>query len=277
MPAATGAIGVAASQPRGGDQFGASSRPPLTDTATCCGVTAPPNPDAPKRNRIAVVAVATAASASRQAHPDPSGIRTSTPTATATPINQARTASSRDPARRSQPRTVAAGTPRLAPILRCPAPLARVTNAAQISSAAYALRNNTVTGNNTCVTKHDRHRARRGRSRPPNPSTRRAWAYPQPPSTPSRHVGHPIPPVANRDSTQTESTSTVTIGASKHHSAAPRKPAKTKAGCRVPNQFLVTLTVHTNKINPATTPTTTSATSVKNGHPMVVIHKDGQQ
>ena len=43
------------------------------------------------------------------------------------------------------------------------------------------------------------------------------------------------------------------------------------------HQFLVTLTVHTNKINPATTPTATSAASMKNGHPVVVIQRDGQQ
>jgi hypothetical protein len=43
------------------------------------------------------------------------------------------------------------------------------------------------------------------------------------------------------------------------------------------HQFLVTLTVHTNKINPATTPTATLAGSLKNGHPMVVIQGDGQQ
>ena len=43
------------------------------------------------------------------------------------------------------------------------------------------------------------------------------------------------------------------------------------------HQFLVTLTVHTNKINPATTPTTTSAASMKNGQPVVVIQRDGQQ
>jgi hypothetical protein len=42
------------------------------------------------------------------------------------------------------------------------------------------------------------------------------------------------------------------------------------------HQFLVTLTVHTNKINPATTPTATSAASMKNGHPVVVIQRDGQ-
>ncbi|MBI2706601.1 MAG: hypothetical protein HYX32_15110, partial [Actinobacteria bacterium] len=43
------------------------------------------------------------------------------------------------------------------------------------------------------------------------------------------------------------------------------------------HQFLVTLTVHTNKINPATPPTATSAALMTNGHPVVVIHRDGQQ
>ena len=79
-----------------------------------------------------------------------------------------------------------------------------------------------------------RQRARRGRSGSLSPSIRRARAYPQPPSTPTPHVGQPIPPAASRDSTRTGSTSTVTIGASKHYSAAPRKPAKTSAGCRAP-------------------------------------------
>jgi hypothetical protein len=34
------------------------------------------------------------------------------------------------------------------------------------------------------------------------------------------------------------------------------------------HQFLVTLTVHTNKINPTTTPTATTATSMTNSHPV---------
>jgi hypothetical protein len=42
-------------------------------------------------------------------------------------------------------------------------------------------------------------------------------------------------------------------------------------------QSFVTLTVHTNKINPATTPTATSAASTTNGHPVVVIQRGGQQ
>jgi hypothetical protein len=42
------------------------------------------------------------------------------------------------------------------------------------------------------------------------------------------------------------------------------------------HQFLVTLMMHTNKINPATTPTATSAASMTNGYPVIVIHRDGQ-
>ncbi|GFG51602.1 hypothetical protein [Mycolicibacterium agri] len=69
----------------------------------------------------------------------------------------------------------------------------------------------------------------------------------------------------------------MTIGASKHYSAAPRQAGQDFSGVPRAHQFLVTLTVHTNKINPDTTPTATSAASMKNGHPAVVIHRDGQQ
>ncbi|WP_234935522.1 transposase, partial [Mycolicibacterium austroafricanum] len=41
-------------------------------------------------------------------------------------------------------------------------------------------------------------------------------------------------------------------------------------------QFLVTLTVHTNKINPAPTAPATSAPSMTNEYPAVVILRDGQ-
>ena len=97
---------------------------------------------------------------------------------------------SRSAARRSQPRTVAAGTPISAPMRRCPHPSPRARNAAQIQSAAYALRDNTVTGNNTCVTAHARQRARRGRTGSTSPAILRARPYPHPPSTPPQH-GHP--------------------------------------------------------------------------------------
>ncbi|EUA24032.1 hypothetical protein I553_3520 [Mycobacterium xenopi 4042] len=42
------------------------------------------------------------------------------------------------------------------------------------------------------------------------------------------------------------------------------------------HQFLVTLTVHTNKINPANKPTTTSANSMTNKTAVVVTRRDGQ-
>ena len=51
-------------------------------------------------------------------------------------------------------------------------------------------------------------------------------------TVPTRRAADPTG--ASRDSTRTGSASTVTIGASKHYSAAPRKPAKTSAGCRAP-------------------------------------------
>src|SRR5271166_59880 len=53
-----------------------------------------------------------------------------------------------------------------------------------------------------------------------------------PRTTPSRHVGQPIPPTANRNSTRTTSASTVTIGASKHYSAAPRHHTDRHIGSR---------------------------------------------
>ena len=42
------------------------------------------------------------------------------------------------------------------------------------------------------------------------------------------------------------------------------------------HQFLVTLTVHTNKINPTTAPQATSARSMTTAYPVVVIPRDGQ-
>jgi len=42
------------------------------------------------------------------------------------------------------------------------------------------------------------------------------------------------------------------------------------------HQFLITLMVHTTKINPATTPTVTSTSSMTNDHRVVAIPRDGQ-
>jgi hypothetical protein len=132
-------------------------------------------------------------------------------------------------------------------------------------SAAHALCNSTVTGNNTWVTLHGRQRARYGRSGSLSPSICRARAYPQPPNTPSRHVGQPIPPTANRNSTN--------ISLYRHNQCLQALQRGTPqagqgfSGVPRTHQFLVTLTVHTNKINPATTPTATSAAVMTNATP----------
>lgn len=107
-------------------------------------------------------------------------------------------------------------------------------------------------------------------------STWRTRAYPQPPSTPFRHVGQPISPAKSRDSTQAKSTSTVTISACEHYSAAPSEPTKTFAGCRAPISYLVTLMVNTSPSNRQIRPTGLSATPVANPHPVVVTQRDGQ-
>ena len=132
-----------------GGHPGANNRPPLTATITSAGVTTPSNPADPNRCPIADAATKTAASTSRQPQPSPSGIVTSIPVRTATVTNHARIDSRRCPARRSQPRTVDGGTCNRAAIPRCPTPSARADSAIQIRSAAYALRNSMVTGNNT--------------------------------------------------------------------------------------------------------------------------------
>jgi hypothetical protein len=88
----------------------------------------------------------------------------------------------------------------------------------------------------------------------------------QPSSTPSRHVGQPIPPTANRNSTRTTPASTVTIGLQALQRGTPQA-GQGFSGVPRTHQFLVTLTVHTNKINPATTPTATSAAVMTNATP----------
>ena len=62
-----------------------------------------------------------------------------------------------------------------------------------------------------------------------------------------------------------------------HYSAAPCEPAKTSAGCRATHQYVLTLMVHTNTSNSARIRRLTSATSMTNNYPVVVIPRDGQQ
>ena len=166
-------------------QPGERSREPDDAAATSHAVTGPITPAVPNLPVTAVVAAPNAASTSRHGVPMAFGTDWSTPANLATTMKCTRAGSSRAPHRRSQPRTVPAGTPSHTAIRRCPRPAARAVNAAPITSAASARRSNTVTGNNTCVTKHPAHRARRGRSEP-TPRTRRGRAQPQGASTPAQ-------------------------------------------------------------------------------------------
>ncbi len=269
--AASGAIRVAQGQLRGEVQPGVSSRPPLAATATRSGVTAPSNPAAPKRNLIAAVAVATAANTSRHAQPVPSGILTSTPAATATPRNQTRTASSRDPARRSQPRTVApehlgsrrsgdAQPPRTGG-QRSPNPFRRIRSAQKHHPRQQ----------------HVGDRARPAACPPPQPLDLSGPGIPPAAqhTDPTRRAADPTGRQPRLDVDR--------VSLYRHHRCLqPLQRGTPQAGqdfSGVPrtHQFLVTLTVHTNKINPATTPTATSAASMKKGHPVVVIQRDGQR
>ena len=141
---------------------------------------------------------------------------------------------------------------------------------AQIRSAAYALRNNTDTGNNTCVTKQDRHRA----SRPKRMTQSLDLPSPRIPppaehTVPARRTFDPTGRQPGLDADR--------IDLYRHHRCLRALQRGTPqagqdfSGVPRTHQFLVTLTVHTNKINPATTPTATSAASMKNRQPVVVI------
>lgn len=180
---------------------GARSRPPEQAAATCQAVTGPSTPTGPNRPVTATLAASNAASRSRHGQPNALGTGRSTPALAATCNRSNRTASNLVPITRSQPRTVAAGTSRSAPMTRCLAPPARATSAAPITFTAYARRASTVTGSNTCVARQPEHRARRGRSTPARPRTPRARAHPQQRSTPEQS-GHSTWPPANRDSTR---------------------------------------------------------------------------
>ena len=89
--------------------------------------------------------------------------------------------------RRSQPRTVAAGTPSCTPSRAVPVPCSTDAAAARaITLTAPARRGAAQDGSRTCVAPQDRHRPRRGRSRP---GRRRA-----PGSTRSRPQPHDAEP-----------------------------------------------------------------------------------
>ena len=187
--------------PRGG-QPGDRSRPVEQTAATCHTVTTPSTPSTPKRPVTAAVAAPNAASTSRHGQPRALGTAWSTPARCATYSNRVRTVSNRAPITRSQPRAVAAGTPSVGPITRCPDPPARATRAAPITSTAYARRSSTVTGNRTWVTRHAEQRARRGCNTPARPWTPSGRAHPHGRSPPEQS-GQTTCQDINRNSTRT--------------------------------------------------------------------------
>ncbi|MFH5246051.1 hypothetical protein, partial [Antrihabitans spumae] len=68
----------------------------------------------------------------------------------------------------------------------------------------------------------------------------------------------------------------MTISAFRTTHGAPEISAKNSAGAPCTHQFLDTLTVQANKINPTPTPHTTSANTLTIHHPVVVTPRDRQ-
>lgn len=243
---------------------GASSRPHETAAAICHGDTmSPVDPvDPAHRRATAAPAATTAATASATGQPAGSGSKGSGSNWHNNLVKASRNGPARSANRRNQPRTVAAGRPNRSATLRCPHPCAAHPSAAPITSTASARRANTLTGNNTCVTRQPAQRARRGRSRQPesrSPRTTRARPNPHGRNRP-RQAGHTNPPSASRRSTSLRSLPTVSTGASEHHAAAlPGNSAKRTPGgpfqIDYPNPL--TMSSHTTNSNPARPPTRT--------------------
>lgn len=188
-------------------QHGASKRPPDTADAHHHGDTTPTDGH---RDPAATIDPSTAATASANTVPAAAGGTGSTPVSTSSTVNHPRSTSARPANLRNQPRTVSTGRPSEAAIERAPAPPAFADNAAPITSTRSARRSSANTGSSTCDTRHDEHRARRGRTttNPATPRNDRSRAHPHGLNKPPQH-GHPKPPDTNPASTTTESTPTV--------------------------------------------------------------------
>ena len=149
----------------------------------------------PNRNTHARAATAIASNASATPLPAGSTGPSSGSSATAHRVKCARICSARSTNRRSQPRTVSAGTPNRAAIRRYPSPATLASIAAPITATSSWRRDNATSGSSTCVPAQPRHRARRGRNNrsPTEQRNTRSRACPHGPNTP-RHDGHAKPP-----------------------------------------------------------------------------------
>jgi hypothetical protein len=151
---------------------GANSRPCVNAAATRHADTT--TTATPNRRRTAAAPAPTAATASAKAEPAGAAGAGSASNSCTNRVNAAKTRSALAAIRPSQPRTVEAGRPTRAATRRYPHPHARASNAAPITSAASARRDNTVNGANTCVRPHKTHIDRRGTSRSTGPTKQRS-------------------------------------------------------------------------------------------------------
>ncbi len=184
-----------------------SSSPPDNRDAICHDASGP------NRNTHARAATAIASNASATSLP--AGITTpsSGSSATAQRVKCALISSARSANLRSQPRTVSGYAPNRAAIRRNPSPATFASIASPITDTSSRRRENANSGNNTCVPKQPRHRARRGRNNlfPPRQRSTRSLACPHGPNTP-RHDGHPNSPPTSSASTNATSAHTINIG-----------------------------------------------------------------
>ena len=115
------------------------------------------------------------------------------------------------------------GTPLAAAIDRNPWPRAARASMSPITAVPSHRRASTHAGSSTCVTPHEPHRARRGRTPTatrPAVNTRRKTAWPHPPSLPPQ-PGHESRPLRRSSSATAVLLPTVSNGASKHLTALP--------------------------------------------------------
>jgi hypothetical protein len=189
-------------------------------------------PAGPKRNTAARVANPMASTASPTAVPVGDGGSDAGANTNAHRTNNAANSIAPHRNRRSQPRTVEGGTPSRAAIRRCPAPAACSINAEPITSTLSRRRTRHMSANNTCVSAHDRHRARRGRNpnAPSPPRIVRHRPYPHRANTPPQS-GHPKRPPTRSASTTSRSPLTMSTDASGiTQEGPPRATAKKSEG-----------------------------------------------
>ena len=124
----------------------------------------PDTASAGHRPAAAAPAAATATTASPSTLPAGSSGTGSTARTPASRVKNPRTRPAEERNRRSLSRTVSCGTPLAAAIDRNPCPRAARASMSPTTAVPSHRRTSTHAGSSTCVTPHDAHRARRGRT-----------------------------------------------------------------------------------------------------------------